>query len=138
MLVPDASPDPPIIIMEDPPYFHGIWRGNVGLDRGSSLFTVMEDPPYFHLDFMVDPPYFHGTRRGIWDSDLCYFFSHERLLGGTWRRPTGWRILLIFTPYLQSYRFLLHLSKGSLLRFQCSCLAYLHLLPLRSSTDFYE
>ena len=65
------------------PYFHGIWRGNVGLDGGSSLFTVMEDPPYFHLDFMVDPPYFNGTRRGIWDSDLwSYFFSPERLLGG--------------------------------------------------------
>ena len=104
MLVPDASPDPPIwrILLIFTASGEGMW---------ASLFTVMEDPPYFHLDFMVDPPYFHGTRRGIWDSDLCYFFSHERLLGGTWRRPTGRRILLIFTPYLQSYRFLLHHSE---------------------------
>ena len=126
MLVPDASPDPPIwrILLIFTASGEGMW---------ASLFTVMEDPPYFHLDFMVDPPYFHGTRRGIWDSDLCYFFSHERLLGGTWRRPTGWRILLIFTPYLQSYRFLL---QGFFIAIPVLVPRPLHLLTLRVIPQF--
>ena len=45
MLVPDASPDPPIwrILLIFTASGEGMW---------ASLFTVMEDPPYFHLDFM--------------------------------------------------------------------------------------
>ena len=135
VLVPDASPDPPIIL----------WRILlIFTASGEGMWDWMEDPPYLQswrillifiqtswwiLLIFTAPGEASGTR--IYATSFHMRDSWEAPGGVPQDGGSSLFSLLIYNHIGSSF-------KGSLLRFQCSCLAYLHLLPLRSSTDFYE